>query len=216
MGHAIGINQLKTQGTALRGRGCVTAARSSSSWESKSYKTRESLCGGWKGGLLEGCLWAFEAAFCLPTDHKYVGEELILGEAEGKLCLRMPSVWGDPEVLGNIYNRTLQCRQKCKLSIFNISVSRRQTLHVASFDLSGWYHLSLRTESNKDCNHWLLRGRAHWCTQVKHPAVIEGWRVGLGMFPPLALRKHSIILCSRKSGLRQQADRSSATDVVST
>lgn len=135
---------------------------------------------------------------------------------EGKLCLRMPSVWGDPEVLGNIYNRTLQCRQKRKLSIFNIPVLRRQTLRVASFDLPGWYHRSLRAESNKDCNHWLPRGRAHWSTQVKHSAVIEGWRVGSGMFPPLVLRKHSIILCSRKSGLWQQADRSSATDVVST
>lgn len=38
-------------------------------------------------GLLEGCLWAFEAAFCLLTDHTYVGEELILGEAERVNCV---------------------------------------------------------------------------------------------------------------------------------
>lgn len=44
------------------------------------------------GVLLEGCLWAFEAAFCLPTDHKYVGEELILGEAERVNCVYACSV----------------------------------------------------------------------------------------------------------------------------
>lgn len=86
MGHAMRINQLKTQGTALRERGCVTAARSRSSWESKSYKMRESLCGCWRGGCWRG-VSGHLSAFCLPTNHKYVGEELIWGEAESVNCV---------------------------------------------------------------------------------------------------------------------------------
>lgn len=102
---------------------------------------------------------------------------------KGKLCLRMPSIWQE----------TQKCRETFTTGLF--SADKNANFPFLTYQFRGdkpsvWQVLIYQSDTtglwgqSQTSNHWLLKGRAPWRTQVKQSAVIEGWRVGSGMFLP--------------------------------